>query len=143
MPVLRKTGASYSAPKAIFRNVGGSSHVPLKGVWRNVGGTWKQIWTSRTVSIWVSGSTQVRAGRSRYYDRITFSVQVSDGASVSSYVWGNDVYGTASTATFDGPIYDTNGWTHQNWGSAYVAVVIAGQTYTAELPFTYTSGDLN
>lgn len=101
--------------------------------------------SARTVSIFISGGGPQYAGGiggGQYYDRIIFGVQVSDGAAPSSYQWEYDVSGNGSTTTFDGPVYNQNGFTFQATGTARVTVVIGGQSFSAEVNFTYTAGDL-
>ncbi|QCQ99125.1 hypothetical protein E7T10_10805 [Brevundimonas sp. SGAir0440] len=109
------------------------------------GGTWRKGWSARTVTIFVQSSEQVRTNWGQWneqqYDRITFGISVNPYLAPSSYSWGNEVSGTASTAVFTGPTYNTNGFMYQSFGNAYCSVVIGGQTYELSLDFQYTSGD--
>lgn len=146
MPVFQNRGGVHASPKAIFRNVGGSSHAPVKGVWRNVGGTWVQLWSALSIEVYVISHRSVRTGGgslgSRYYDQITFGVRINGSGTPSSYLWGGDTFGTGSTVVFNGPVYDANQYTYQLSATASVSVVIDGQTYSDSLPFTYTADHL-
>ncbi|MFZ4166500.1 hypothetical protein [Brevundimonas sp. NPDC058933] len=100
--------------------------------------------SARSIRIYISGYEQVRTGfggaNETYQDRVTFAVQVTPHATPSSYLWGNDTFGESATAVFLGPSYQSNGWTYQAQGQAYVSVVIGGQTFEAALDFQYTAG---
>lgn len=100
--------------------------------------------SARTVRVVVQSSEQVQVGagwNGQRYDRISFGISVNPSLAPSSYSWGNDVYGTASTAVFTGPTYNTNGFTYQQNGNAFCSVVVGGRTYDVSLDFTYTAGD--
>lgn len=101
--------------------------------------------SARTVRLIIQSSEQVRTNWGQWneqqYDKITFGISVSPYLAPSSYSWGNDVYGTAATAVFTGPTYNTYGYTYQSSGNAFCSVVVGGRTYDLTLDFQYTAGD--
>lgn len=145
MPLFRNNGGTYVPAKALWINRAGTN-VPAKALWRNVGGSWKQVWSSVSVDVYVVSYRQVRSGGSqstRYYDQITFGVQVNGAGTPSAYQWGGSTTGTLETAVFKGPVYDSNAWTSQTGGTASVTVLIGGQSFSASKPFTYTTSSIN
>ncbi|WP_242076584.1 hypothetical protein [Brevundimonas diminuta] len=103
--------------------------------------------SARTVSLVIQSFEQVRTNWGQWneqqYDRITFGISVTPYLAPSSYTWGNDVSGTASTAVFTGSTYQTQGFTYQNTGQAYCSVVVGGRVYELTLDFQYTAGDVS
>ncbi|WP_137721796.1 MULTISPECIES: hypothetical protein [Brevundimonas] len=144
MSITVRSGGSWRTATAVHVKNNGSWK-PAKEVWVKSGGTWRKGWSARTVTIFVQSSEQVRTNWGQWneqqYDRITFGISVNPYLAPSSYSWGNEVSGTASTAVFTGPTYNTNGFMYQSFGNAYCSVVIGGQTYELSLDFQYTSGD--
>lgn len=137
-------GDAQWRPAKTVHVVGDGAWRAAKEVWVYASGVWRKAWSARTVSIYVSGYQQVGGFGSAYSDRITFSVETSDGAVPSSYLWsggGGSIYSTTASAIFDGPPYNINGFTYQASGQVFVSVIVDGQSYDAFLDFTYTAGD--
>lgn len=101
--------------------------------------------SSRTVRLVIQSHEQVQMGfgtwNQQQYDKITFGISVSPYLAPTSYSWGNEVFGTGASAVFEGPVYQVNGFTYQNFGNAYCSVVVGGRTYELNLDFQYTAGD--
>ena len=101
--------------------------------------------SSRTVRLIITSYEQVQMGfgdwNRQQYDRITFGISVSPYLAPTSYSWGNEVFGTGATGVFEGPVYQVNGFTYQNFGNAYCSVIVGGRTYELNLDFQYTAGD--
>lgn len=123
-------------------------HVKANGVWQagkevwiKAGGVWRKAWSARTVSIYMSEYMQISSGfDGEMYDRITFAIQVSDGAVPTAYNWPS-LASASATATFFGPTYNTGGFTRITNDTVYASVVVEGQTYELSLDFQYTAGD--
>ena len=101
--------------------------------------------SSRTVRLVIQSHEQVQMGfgtwNQQQYDKITFGISVSPYLAPTSYSWGNEVFGTGATGVFEGPVYQVNGFTYQNFGNAYCSVIVGGRTYELNLDFQYTAGD--
>lgn len=134
-------GSGAWHPAKSVHVVGNGAWRSAKEIWVYAGGAWRKSWNSRTISIYFAGGGRVSDGGQNYHDQIVFGVQVSDGASPSSYEWGGDFYGTGPTVQFDGPSYNLNGYTYISSGFVEVTVVISGQTYTASRTYSFTAGD--
>jgi hypothetical protein len=140
-----KSGGAWRTGKGVHVKASGAWQA-AKEVWVRSGGIWRKAWIARNVSIYLSDYQQVASGfgggsGTTYYDRLTFSVQVSDGAVPTSYSWSGSAFSASSTAVFEGPSYSTNGFTYQSFGQVWVTVTVAGQTYEASYDFQYTAGD--
>lgn len=101
--------------------------------------------SSRTVRLIIISYEQVQMGfgdwNRQQYDKLTFGISVTPYLAPTSYSWGNDAFGSGATAVFEGPVYQVNGFTYQNFGNAYCSVIVGGRTYELNLDFQYTAGD--
>lgn len=135
-----KVGGVWRPAKAVHAKVSGTWRA-AKEVWVKSGGIWRKAWSARTVSIYMSEYTQVNSGLgSEMYDRITFAIQVSDGAIPTAYDWPT-LGSASSTATFFGPTYNTGGFTRILTDTVTASVTVGGETYYPTLDFQYTGGD--